>query len=142
MPLNKKWKAISKISMTSEFDQSKCISGRVYDADVPVEAFSGNLVVVGPLDAHQYANTYFDYDLNVHQLTLPAAQTDEVAIIDFSDRPYATNGDLEYAVGFKLMGMPVPAGTVTRVRVLERGDKFRLADGNFTAAPTVGGYAA
>lgn len=143
MALNKNWKAISKVSMASESVQSMVFSGRFYDdADVAAPIGNGELVTKGILDTHQYNDTYFEYDLNVHKLAYPTAATDEVAIVDFSGRPFATNGELEYAVGYKLIGLAPKAGEVTRVRALQKGDKFRLADGNFTSAPTIGGYAA
>ena len=122
--------------MASESVQSYVISGRASAA-----LDNGAFVVVGDY----ITGTVYDAtakDQNVHTLTVPAAVTDKVAVVDFDDISQGTISGNVYKIGVKLYDLTVPANTNTRVRVLDIGDKFYLGDGNFVSAPTAGQYAA
>ena len=100
----------------------------------------GALVVLGNLVANTtYDANGLEYDL--YEAAAPAADTDEVVIVDYAG---ISEGDIynnTYKMGVKLYGLNVPVGTPTRVRRLALHDKFWLGDGNFNGAPTVGQYA-
>lgn len=101
----------------------------------------GSLVVLGDLVADTTYIASGDYQYDVYELSLPAAATDEVAIVDYagiSEGPIAGN---VYKMGNKLYDLEVPAGELTRVRRLALHDKFWLGEDNFESTPTVGEFA-
>ena len=121
--------------MTSESVQSYVLSGK---ADVALD--DGAFVVVGDYAVGTvYGQT--DKDQNVHTLTAPAAVTDTVAVVDYAGISEGTIAGNVYKLGYKLYDLQVPAGTATRVRRLDLGDKFYLGDGNFATLPEAGKFA-
>lgn len=102
---------------------------------------NGALVKLGALatDATYEVQGGVEYD--VYEAGKPAAATDEVAIVDYAGISEGNIAGNNYRIGHKLYDLQVPAGTITRVRRLNLHDKFWLAAGNFTEAPTVGKYA-
>lgn len=129
-------KLFSVSIMTSESVQSYVLSGKA-----AIDLDDGAFVVVGDYAVGTvYGQT--DKDQNVHVLTAPAAVTDSVAVVDYAGISEGVIGGNTYKMGYKLYDLKVPAGTATRVRKLDLGDKFYLGDGNFASAPTAGQFAA
>jgi hypothetical protein len=121
--------------MTSESVQSYVLSGKA-----AIDLDDGAFVVVGDY-AEGTVYGEHDKDQNVHVLTAPAAVTDTVAVVDYAGISEGVIAGNTYKMGYKLYDLKVPAGTATRVRKLDLGDKFYLGNDNFVSAPTAGQFA-
>ncbi len=103
------------------------------------EVDDGALVVLGDLAADGAYTGKVEYD--TYEGAAPAAETDEVAIVDYAGISEGTIAGNQYKIGIKLHDLKVPTGTATRVRRLYLHDKFWLGEGNFATTPVVGEYA-
>ena len=105
-----------------------------------VKAYDGSLVVLGELAPDTtYSASGLEYDLYLAKA--PAADTDEVVIVDYAGISEGAIAGNVYKLGQKLYDLEVPAGVPTRVRRLHLHDKFWLGEDNFVSVPTVGKYA-
>lgn len=119
---------------------SQQLDSALTNAVVAEDIKDGALLVLGELATDDtYAADGKEYD--VYEATAPEAATDEVVIVDYAGVSNATNGELIYKMGVKLVDLTIPAKEPTRVRRLHLHDKFWLGADNFSAAPTVGKYA-
>lgn len=132
-------KQLSHYKMSSEYDGSKLVSGYFYaeDATAPVE--DGSVVVVGDVVNHSVFAGMLDFDNR--KIAFPEADTDRVAVVDYVGVSEGMIGGNLYREGIKTAGLTCPAGRPTRVRVLEVGDTFFTASGNFVGTPVIGEYA-
>lgn len=129
----------AKIKMASEDVNSLLLTGK-YKANANYAVVEdGALVVVGDLDASTvYAG---NKDMNVFEIKAPAADTDEIAIVDIAD---VSKGDVRgesWRVGIRTDGLVGEAGQPVRVRLLKKYDRFWISDDAFASAPTVGQFA-
>lgn len=133
-------KNFTKSLMMSEDVQSMLYTGRFYDGEGnPAECHNGALVVKGAMEDHSvYAGVK---DPNVYKITAPAADTDEVHVVDYVDVSHGDIMDVRYREGIKTFGISAPAGADIRVRIPAKHDTGYFAEDNFVSAPTVGQYA-
>ena len=133
-------KNFTKSLMMSEDVQSMLYTGRFYDGEGnPAECHNGALVVKGAMEDHSgYAGVK---DPNVYKITAPAADTDEVHVVDYVDVSHGDIMDVRYRDGIKTFGISAPAGANIRVRILAKHDTGYFAADNFVSTPTVGQYA-
>ena len=132
-------KIFQKNLMASEDVQSFLGTGVFYNGEETAEIHDGAAVVVGDIEAHSvYANLK---DVNVRKITAPEAETDVVAIVDYSNRSEGKIMDVTYREGIQTAGLIAPAGKQVRYRILAVGDSFYLGTDNFVGAPEVGKYA-
>ena len=129
----------AKIKMASEDVNSLLLTGKYKAEGSYAEVEDGALVVVGGLAS---STVYTDRkDMNVFEITAPAAVTDEIAIVDIAD---VSKGDVRGQVwreGIRTDGLVAEAGQPVRVRILKKYDRFEVDDSAFVSAPTVGQYA-
>jgi hypothetical protein len=132
-------KIFQKNLMASEDVQSYLGTGVFYNGDATAEIHDGAAVVVGDIEAHSvYANMK---DVNVRKITAPEAETDVVAIVDYTNRSEGKIMDVTYREGIQTAGLVAPAGKQVRYRILSKGDTFYLGTDNFAGAPAEGKYA-
>lgn len=133
-------KNFTKSFMMSEDVQSMLYTGRFYDGEGnPAECHNGALVVKGAMEDHSaYAGLK---DPNVYKITAPAADTDEVHVVDYVDVSHGDIMDVRYRDGIKTFGISAPAGADIRVRIPAKHDTGYFAADNFVSTPTVGQYA-
>ena len=132
-------KQFSHYKMSSEYDGSKLVSGYFYADDAQAAVEDGTLVVVGDVVDHSVFTGMYDFDNR--KVTLPEATTDRVAVVDYVGVSEGMIGGNLYREGIKTAGLTCPAGRPTRVRVLEVGDTFFTASGNFDTTPSKGKFA-
>jgi hypothetical protein len=125
-----------KAQMASEDLKTYLVSGIYLVGSTPTVCPDGACVVVGALQPHTLYTGMLD--LNTRAITAPVADTDSVAFVDFVGVTQGTIQGVLYKEGIKGYGIPVPAGTKTRVRRIMKGDTFWLGSSNFAATPTVG----
>lgn len=129
----------AKIKMASEDVNSLLLTGKFKANANYAEVEDGALVVVGDLDASTvYAG---NKDMNVFEIKAPAADTDEIAIVDIAD---VSKGDVRgeaWRVGIRTDGFVGEAGQPVRVRLLKKYDRFWVSDYAFDGEVTVGKYA-
>ena len=135
--------------MASESVQSYLVSIKFMKDEDYAEIHDGALVVIGDLiDSDAYnvgerngVNVEGIKDYNVYKATAPAADTDDVLIVDLAEIPGGEIGGNYINYGIKLFGLRKPAGGTARARVLKKYDKFWLSDDCFVGTPEVGKYA-
>ena len=132
-------KQFSHYKMSSEYDGSKLVSGYFYAEDTTAPVEDGSVVVVGDVVNHSVFAGMLDFDNR--KVTYPEADTDRVAVVDYVGVSEGVIGGNIYREGIKTAGLTCPAGRPTRVRVLEVGDTFFTASGNFDGTPAIGKYA-
>ncbi len=129
----------AKIKMASEDVNSLLLTGKFKANANYAEVEDGALVVVGDLDASTvYAG---NKDMNVFEIKAPAADTDEIAIVDIAD---VSKGDVRgeaWRVGIRTDGLVGEAGQPVRVRLLKKYDRFFVSGDAFDGDVTVGKYA-
>lgn len=90
-------KIFQKIQMASEDVKSYLHTGVFYSSSQPAPVDDGACVVVGALMDHDvYPNTK---DINVRQITAPAATTDVVSIVDYVGVSQADVMGVTYRIG-------------------------------------------
>ena len=123
----------SKALMVSEDVQAYVLSEKFYDAEGDAaEIHDGAFVVLGDHDTN---DVYGTPDYNVYKATAPKAANDYVAVVDLAEIQMGTYSSGNFKFGTKLTDLKCEAGFAGRVRILKKGDKFWLCEGNFTAAP-------
>ena len=132
-------KQFSHYKMSSEYDGSKLVSGYFYANDAVAAVEDGSIVVVGDVINHSVFTGMKDFDNR--KVTYPTAITDKVAVVDYVGVAEGTIAGNLYREGIKTAGLTCPAGRPTRVRVLQAGDTFFTASGNFTGTPQAGKFA-
>lgn len=132
-------KQFSPYKMTSQYDGSKLVSGFFYDGANQAPVADGAIVTVGDVVAHSVFANMNDFDNR--KIALPTAITDKVAVVDYVGVAEGAIAGTLYREGIKTAGLTCPAGRPTRVRILEVGDTFFTASGNFDTAPSTGSYA-
>lgn len=129
----------AKIKMASEDVNSLLLTGKFKANANYAEVEDGALVVVGDLDASTvYAG---NKDMNVFEIKAPAADTDEIAIVDIAD---VSKGDVRgeaWRVGIRTDGLVGEAGQPVRVRLLKKYDRFWISGDAFDGEAKVGEYA-
>lgn len=129
----------AKIKMASEDVNSLLLTGKFKANANYAEVEDGALVVVGDLDASTvYAG---NKDMNVFEIKAPAADTDEIAIVDIAD---VSKGDVRgeaWRVGIRTDGLVGEAGQPVRVRLLKKYDRFWISGDAFDDEAKVGEYA-
>lgn len=129
----------AKIKMVSEEVTAYDITGKYKAAGAYAAVEDGALVVVGGLDASTvYAG---NKDMNVFEIKAPAADTDEIAIVDIAD---VSKGDVRgqaWREGVRTDGFVAEAGQPVRVRILQKFDRFFVSADAFDGEVTVGKYA-
>lgn len=106
---------------------------------VPAQVTDGAFVRLGGLAADEvYAG---EKDWNTYYAYAPAAETDDVVVIDLAETMGGVIGGNYYKIGNKTVDLVGEAGYPVRYRRLMKGDKFWLGAGCFESAPTVGEYA-
>lgn len=129
----------AKIKMASEDVNSLLLTGKFKANANYAEVEDGALVVVGDLDASTvYAG---NKDMNVFEIKAPAADTDEIAIVDIAD---VSKGDVRgeaWRVGIRTDGLVGTAGQPVRVRLLKKYDRFFVSGDAFDGEVEVGKYA-
>ena len=129
----------AKIKMASEDVNSLLLTGKFKANGQLARVEDGAIVVVGDLmDSTVYAN---NKDMNVFEIGAPAADTDEVAIVDIVD---VSKGDVygqAWREGVRTDSLFAEPGQPVRVRILEKYDRFELSADGFKSEPTVGKYA-
>lgn len=126
--------------MSSEYDGSKLVNGKFYNAeDDAAEIHDGALVVLGDLEESTIYTGVKEY--NTRKITAPVEVTDDVAIVDISNVTAGDIAGVTYRDGIKGTELVVAAGKPSRVRKLAKGDTFWVASGNFVSKPTEGKYA-
>lgn len=129
----------AKIKMVSEDVTAYDVTGK-YKANGAYAAIEdGALVVLGDLDASTVYTG--NKDMNVFEIKAPAADTDEIAIVDIAD---VSKGDVRgeaWRVGIRTDGLTAEAGQPVRVRILKKYDRFFVSAGAFDGEVTVGQYA-
>lgn len=128
----------AKIKMMSEDVNSLLLTGKFKANGQLAKVEDGAIVVVGDLmDSTVYANK----DMNVFEIKAPAADTDEVAIVDIVD---VSKGDVygqAWREGVRTDSLFAEPGQPVRVRILKKYDRFELSADGFKSEPTVGKYA-
>lgn len=123
----------SKALMVSEDVQAYVLSEKFYDAEGnAAEIHDGAFVVLGDHDTN---DVYGTPDYNVYKATAPKAANDYVAVVDLAEIQMGTYSSGNFKFGTKLTDLKCEAGFAGRVRILKKGDKFWLGEGNFTEAP-------
>lgn len=133
-------KNFRKSVMASETVHTLEYTGRFYDnGGNPAECHNGALVVQGAMEDH----SVFDglKDPNVYKITAPAADTDEIHVVDYVDVSHGEIMGVMHREGIKTYGISAPAGADIRVRIPKKHDKGYFAEENFATPPTVGQYA-
>ena len=126
-------KLFEKILMASEDVQSYLVTGRCEK-----ELGDGDIVKIGDLIDHDvYAGLK---DMNVRTIEAGYEAGKRYGIVDYVGVAEPDVMNVKYRVGSKIVGLPVPAGTNTRVRIPQVGDTFFLGDANFDATPTAGAF--
>ena len=129
----------AKIKMMSEDVNSRLLTGKFKANGQLARVEDGAIVVVGDLmDSTVYAN---NKDMNVFEIGAPAADTDEVAIVDIVD---VSKGDVygqAWREGVRTDSLFAEPGQPVRVRILKKYDRFELSADGFKSEPTVGKYA-
>lgn len=129
----------AKIKMVSEDVNAYDVTGK-YKANGAYAAIEdGALVVLGDLDASTVYTG--NKDMNVFEIKAPAADTDEIAIVDIAD---VSKGDVRgeaWRVGIRTDGLMAEAGQPVRVRILQKFDRFWISGDAFNGDVTVGQYA-
>lgn len=129
----------AKIKMVSENVTAYDVTGKYKANGAYAAVEDGALVVLGDLDASVvYAG---NKDMNVFEIKAPAADTDEIAIVDIAD---VSKGDVRgepWRVGIRTDGLVAEAGQPVRVRVLNKIDRFWISGDAFDGEPEVGKYA-
>lgn len=129
----------AKIKMASENVNSLLLTGKFKANANYAEVEDGALVVVGDLDASTvYAG---NKDMNVFEIKAPAADTDEIAIVDIAD---VSKGDVRgeaWRVGIRTDGLVGEAGQPVRIRLLKKYDRFFVSGDAFDGDVEVGKYA-
>ena len=124
-------KLFEKIRMASEDVQSYLVTGRCEN-----ELGDGDIVTIGELCDHEvYAGMK---DMNAHKIEAGYTAGKPFGIVDYVGVSEPMVQGVRYRVGDKIVGLPVPANTATRVRIIMPMDKFFLGDENFDAVPTAG----
>ena len=129
----------AKIKMMSEDVNSLLLTGKFKANGQLARVEDGAIVVVGDLmDSTVYAN---NKDMNVFEIGAPAADTDEVAIVDIVD---VSKGDVygqAWREGVRTDSLFAEPGQPVRVRILKPYDRFWLSDAGFVSTPEVGKFA-
>ena len=129
----------AKIKMMSEDVNSLLLTGKFKANGQLARVEDGAIVVVGDLmDSTVYANTK---DMNVFEIGAPAADTDEVAIVDIVD---VSKGDVSgdaWRLGIRTDNLFAEPGQPVKVRILKKYDRFELSANGFKSEPAVGKYA-
>lgn len=129
----------AKIKMVSEDVTAYDVTGK-YKANGAYAAIEdGALVVLGDLDASTVYTG--NKDMNVFEIKAPAADTDEIAIVDIAD---VSKGDVRgeaWRLGIRTDGLTAEAGQPVRVRILKKYDRFFVSADAFDGEVTVGQYA-
>ena len=131
--------------MTNVFKTGKMMSNVVDSAlttgKAAAEMIDGALVTLGDLAPDTAYAAFGANEYDTYVIDAPAAATDRVALVDYAGRSETVIDGNTYKVTEKLVGLKVPAGGITRVRIPYVDDIFWLGEGNFSATPTVGKYA-
>lgn len=129
----------AKIKMMSEDVNSLLLTGKFKADGKLARVEDGAIVVVGDLmDSTVYAN---NKDMNVFEISAPAADTDEVAIVDIVD---VSKGDVygdAWRLGIRTDSLFAEPGQPVRVRIFHKYDRFELSANGFESEPAVGKYA-
>lgn len=129
----------AKIKMVSEDVTAYDVTGKYKANGAYAAVEDGALVVLGDLDASTvYTN---NKDMNVFEIKAPAADTDEIAIVDIAD---VSKGDVRgeaWRVGIRTDGLTAEAGQPVRVRILAKRDRFWISGDAFDGEVEVGKYA-
>lgn len=125
-----------KALMASEDLKSFLVSGAYYAGGVRATCPDGACVTIGALENHSLYSGL--KDLNTRKITAPVADTDSVAFVDYVGVTQGTIQGVVYKEGIKGYGIPVPADTKTRVRIIFKNDTFWLGSSNFAATPVIG----
>lgn len=135
-------KQFSHYKMTSEYDGSKLVSGVFYADDAVAAVEDGTIVEIGDVVNHSVFAGMKDFDNR--KVTLPTANSTRLGVVDYVGVSEGMIAGNLYREGIKTAGLTCPAGRPTRVRVLEVGDTFFTASGNFdvSVVPEPGKYAA
>lgn len=129
----------AKIKMVSEDVTAYDVTGKYKANSAYAAVEDGALVVLGDLDASTVYTG--NKDMNVFEIKAPAADTDEIAIVDIAD---VSKGDVRgeaWRVGIRTDGLTAEAGQPVRVRVLAKRDRFWISGDAFDGEAKVGEYA-
>ena len=130
-------KNFTKSLMQSEDVQAMTFSGMFYDADDNLaECHNGAIVKRGEMLTHSVYTTL--KDPNMYKITSPAADTDEIGIVDYVGVSGGNIAGVYYKEGIKTYGLVAPAGTPVRVRRLAKHDTGYFDKDNFATAPADG----
>mgnify|MGYP004673313647 FL=1 len=109
-------------------------------AGVDADVKDGALVTLGEL-AKNVAYGANAKDYNTYVATAPAADTDEIVIVDLSEVSQGTIAGNNYKIGIKQVGLVTLAGYPARVRIPHKHDMCWFSGDCFNADPTEGQYA-